>query len=137
METLRTTPETLPQDLGKLLTSDLTSDGKTLTIELEPENLGKLTIKAGYESGRLVVSILSSSTKTLEVLSQRAGEIAGILEAKTGQETIIQTPQTEHQDGGFFEQQGRENRGREERREPEQKERRTDTFAQQLRLGLI
>lgn len=135
--TMKTTPESLPQDLGRLLTADLTANGKTVTIELEPETLGKLTIKAEYDGGRLVVSILSSNPKTLEVLSQRAGELAGIMEAKTGQETIIQTPQAEAQEQQSFERQGGKNGDNDRQQEREKEPRQPDTFAQQLRLGLI
>lgn len=135
--TMKTTPESLPQDLGRLLTADLTANGKTVTIELEPETLGKLTIKAEYDAGRLVVSILSSNPKTLEVLSQRAGELAGIMEAKTGQETIIQTPQAEAQEQQSFERQGGKNGDNDRQQEREKEPRQPDTFAQQLRLGLI
>lgn len=134
---LKTTTESLPQDLGKLLTTDLTANGKALMIELEPEALGKLTVKAEYDGGRLVVSILSTNPKTLEVLSQRAGELAGILESRTGQETLIQTPQAEPQDHQSFERHGGEGGGKERQQEREKEQRQPDTFAQQLRLGLV
>ena len=75
-------------------------------------------------------------TLTIEILSQNAGQIAGILEDKTGRETVIYTYQSQQQFGDSREG------GREGRREPgEQKDDRRrgqrDSFAQQLRLGLI
>ena len=84
----------------------------------------------------LAHALMSDNPKTLEILSQNAGQIAGILEDKTGRETVIYTYQSQQQFGDSREG------GREGRREPgEQKDDRRrgqrDSFAQQLRLGLI
>lgn len=141
---LKTTESELPQDLGKMLTTKLSESklaGNTLTVELEPASLGKLTIKLVYEAGRAAVSILASNPRTLEILNQRAAEIASILEEKTGQETVIYTQpsqQQENQDteqhqGGRGNQQDRE----EQHQNHKESQHQTESFAQQLRLGLI
>lgn len=134
-DTLKTTPDTLPQDLGQALAARLPGTSGTLTIELEPASLGKLTIQVIYEEGKAAVSIMSANPKTLELLSRSAPELAGILEEKTGQQTVIYTQQPEQQqsydegrDGGRQQDQDR----REEKREQP-----SDSFAQQLRLGLV
>lgn len=108
----------------------------TLTIELEPASLGKVLVKVVYEAGRASVSLMAANPKTLEILSRNAGEIAGILESRTGQETVIYTAPPESQ----YSESEREGRG--ERREREQQEQgkrknQSDSFAQQLRLGLV
>lgn len=139
---LKTTMETLPQDLGKTLAAKLSSDNRSLTVELEPASLGKLTIRLVYEGQRAMVSIMASNPKTLELLSEKAAEIASILKEKTGQETLIYTQQPEqgsdqykeNQNGqgqGAFENQerGYQGRGKEEHQQ--------EFFAQQLRLGLV
>lgn len=133
--TVRTTPETFGTDIGASLANKLPSTDGTLTIELEPATLGKLTLKVMYEGDKATVSILTSNPKTLELLSQSAEEIAQILKERTGQETMIYTPQTEQQQdwtqGGNQEHQQRQ-------QEQQQKQRQhTESFAQQLRLGLI
>lgn len=141
---LKTTESELPQDLGKMLTAKLSESklaGNTLTVELEPASLGKLTIKLVYEAGRAAVSILASNPRTLEILNQRAAEIASILEEKTGQDTVIYTQpsqQQENQDteqhqGGRGNQQDRE----EQHQNHKESQHQTESFAQQLRLGLI
>lgn len=139
---LKTSQENLPQDLGKMLANRFQGTGRELTVELEPANLGKLTIKLVYEAGKAAVSIMATNPKTLEILNQKAAEIASILEEKTGQETMIYTesPQQEsqeedsgHNHGGRGQRQGQEEKntaGQEDRRDAE-------TFAQQLRLGLV
>ncbi len=92
---MKTSPETIPQDLGKMLGAKMAEGARTLTLELEPANLGKLTIHLSYEGDRAAVSIMATNPKTLELLNQKASEIAAILEEKTGQETVIFTQKPE------------------------------------------
>ena len=73
-------------------------------MELEPAYLGKLTLRVAFEGGKTAVTVLASDQKTLDILSQNAGQIAHILEERTGQETVVYTPQ--QADAG---QQGQEN----------------------------
>ena len=137
---LKTTMEELPQELGKVLSSGKLNANRTLTVELEPASLGKLTIKVSYEAGRTAVSILASNPKSFEILNQKATEIAAILKERTGEETVIYTqePQQQHEEDSYDGHQGSQSQEREERsRQDEGKERETESFAQQLRLGLV
>lgn len=141
----KTTESELPQDLGKALAAKLPGSRQTgpntLTVELEPASLGKLTIKLVYETGRAAVSILASNPRTLEILNQRAAEIASILEEKTGQETVIYTQPSQQQENQETDQRQGSREGqqdREERRQSQEtNQHQTESFAQQLRLGLI
>ena len=140
---LKTTPEQLPQDLGKTLVSRTLEAGRTLTVELEPANLGKLTIRLVYEGDRASLSIMASNPRTLDMLSQKASEIAAILEEKTGQETIIYT-QPAQQGSEQYDEQQNQNRSKEQGEPEEQKNQghgedthQAESFAQQLRLGLV
>lgn len=139
--TMRTTPETMPQDLGKALGAKLAEGARTLTVELEPANLGKLTIRLTYEGDRAAVSIMATNPKTLELLNQKASEIAAILEEKTGQETLIftQKPETNQENYDRNPDGKREREEQEERHQQQNKEEHQnfDSFAQQLRLGLV
>ncbi len=134
-EPVRTTQAELPANVAKAIAARMPANQGTLTIELEPASLGKVTVSVIYENGHTSLSLMASNPKTLELLSRNAGEIAGILENKTGQETIIYTsePQQESTDS-------REGGG-EGRREPEkdrqEKKKQPDSFLQQLRLGLV
>lgn len=133
---VKTTPADLPADLGKNLAARMPGKNGTLTIELEPASLGKVMVKVVYEAGRASVSLIAANPKTLEILSRNAGEIAGILESRTGQETVIYTAPPEPQ----YSESEREGRG--ERRDQDQQEHskqknQSDSFAQQLRLGLV
>lgn len=134
---VRTTEADLVNDVGRTLAERMPRTDGTLTIELEPASLGKLTIQVLYEAGRATVSILSTNPRTLELLSQRAGELATILEERTGQETVVYTEQPQSEQP--YDERQREGQHRDqEQEEREQKERGTqESFAQQLRLGLV
>ena len=132
---VKTTENTLAPDIAKTMAARMPADNGTLTLELEPASLGKLTIRMTYEAGKAVVSIMATNTRTLELLSQRSGEIAAILEERTGQETVVQ-PYQPSEEGAYYEQNqesGRERQQQEQRKENKE----TDSFMQQLRLGLI
>lgn len=133
---VRTTMEELPETFARTLADRMPDRNGTLTIEFEPASLGKVTLRVIYEAGRTSVSLMSDNPKTLEILSQNAGQIAGILEDKTGRETVVYTYQSQQQFADS--RQG----GREGRREPgeqrsDRRREQRDSFAQQLRLGLI
>lgn len=137
---IKTTVQNLPEDLGKTLATKTFEQGSVLTVELEPVSLGKLTIKLVYEGERAALSIMASNPRTLELLSQKASEIAAILEEKTGQETVIYTHQTEQGREEFEENQNSHSgqNGQEDRQqERHQEKHQTESFAQQLRLGLV
>lgn len=133
---VKTTEAELPADLGKALADRLPPDDGTLTIELEPASLGKVTIKVIYETGRASISLMSANPKTLEILNQNAGEIAGILADKTGRETMIYTYQPEQEFTDSREGGGQGHREPQEQRDHRKREQ-PDSFAQQLRLGLV
>lgn len=135
---VQTTESTLVDDVGRTLAERFPQTNGTLTIELEPASLGKLTIQVLYESGKAMVSILATNPRTLELLSQKASELGAILEEHTGQETVVYTQQPESEQA-YDERQRedqREDRGQDER-EQRQDQASQEAFAQQLRLGLV
>ena len=132
--TLKTTQETLPEDLGKQLYTSMTQKKGQLELYLEPASLGKLTIRMEYEEGKTAVTIFSSNAKTLDILTREAGRLAQILEEKTGTPTEIYTPEQADNNDPMEEPADHQQEERQEHRErPKQQD---DSFAQQLRLGL-
>ena len=109
-------------------------DTLTEELSLEPERLGKLTIRLEYEKGKTEVTIFSTSAKTLEILSKEAGHLAQILEEKTGTPTVIYTPEQTENRQNMDQDTGHGRNGRQDQKEQRQKQ--DDSFAQQLRLGL-
>ncbi len=136
--TVKSTIEELPQELGKAVVAGKPGDSQVLTVELEPVSLGKLTIRLEYEAGRTMVSVMASNPKTLELLSQKASEIASILKEHTGEETVIYTEQPQKEPGEEAqEQSGRGGQQQERQQHRQEKQPQTDSFMQQLRLGLV
>lgn len=137
---MKATVEEFPEELGKALASGQASNGQTLTVELEPVSLGKLTIRVEYEAGRAAVSIMASNPKTLEILSEKASEIASILKEHTGEETVIYTQeaqQQQEQDQYDGHQGGSRSDQKEQRQQKGEDRHEAESFAQQLRLGLV
>lgn len=134
---VQTSEANLVNDVARTIANRFPQNNGTLTIELEPASLGKLTIQVLYEGGKATVSILASNPKTLELLNQKASEMASILEERTGQETIVYTEPPEPRQPYEERQGGREQKEREPEDKEEKKKSEGDSFAQQLRLGLI
>ena len=59
-EPVRTSEPNLINDVGRAIAQRLPASDGTLTIELEPASLGKMTIRVLYESGNATVSILET-----------------------------------------------------------------------------
>ena len=131
---LVTAQDTLTEDLGNYLDTKISEKKGKLELSLEPERLGKLTIRLQYEKGKTEVTIFSTSAKTLEILSKEAGHLAQILEEKTGTPTVIYTPEQTENRQNMDQDPGHGRNGRQDQKEQRQKQ--DDSFAQQLRLGL-
>lgn len=110
-----------------------------MEIALEPANLGKLTIKVAYESGKAVVSILCSE-KNLDIISKNSAQIAVILQEYTGNDTkiVVENPQMDYlnQENQQQNQQQKEQEYK-EKNEQSIDEKETIDFFEQLRLGLV
>ena len=134
-ETVRTTRQELSADVGKTIANRMPQKNGEITIELEPASLGRIIVRVTYDADRASVALMSANPRTLEILSRDAGSIAGMLEEKTGQETVVYIPQQE----AYPEESGRE-RGSEDREQKQQKDRKkqqSESFIQQVRLGLV
>lgn len=134
-ETVRTTRQELSADVGKTIASRMPLKNGEMVIELEPANLGKIIVRATYDAGRATVALMSANVKTLEILSRDAGTIAGMIEEKTGQETVVFVPKQEE----YPEESGKErgSNGREPKQQNDRKKQQSESFLQQIRLGLV
>ncbi len=137
--TVKSTVENLPAEMGKAFGARGAGEAQTLTVELEPASLGKLAIRLTYEAGRAVVSIMATNPRTAEILNEKASEIASILKERTGEETMIYTQQPEREPGQDAQEQNGQGGGQQQERQQsrEEKQEHTESFMQQLRLGLV
>ncbi len=105
-------------------------------IQLAPRNLGELAIQVSYEGGKAVLSIVCSDPETMQLLAGSSGELATIIESRTGTQTQVvvdhppqdYTQQHQEKDGNANQQ------GQEEQKKNSKSE--TNDFLQQLRLGI-
>ncbi len=126
------------QKLTELIKNAVDSQVREVEIQLEPANLGKITLKAVYEGGKAAVVISCTNQAALEALSGKAAELGGLLQERMGGQTeiIVEQPQQQYlnQDGRSGNQEARE----EQRQQKKQNSRpQTGDFLEQLRLGLI
>lgn len=137
--TVKSTVENLPGEIGKAFAARGAGEAQTLTVELEPASLGKLAIRLTYETGKAVVSIMATNPRTAELLNEKASEIAAILKERTGEETMIYTQQPEREPGQDAQEQNGQGGGQQQERQQsrEEKQEHTESFMQQLRLGLV
>lgn len=140
--TMRTSETTVADDLTNMLGSRFPTQNGNLTIELDPQNLGKITINVSYENKHAAVTIAASNPKTLEMLSQNATAMANILEQKTGQQTTIFIPNSQRadwqqQDMNSNDQQPSENAQQQQaKQQNNHSNQSSQSFLQQMRLGL-
>ena len=141
---MRTSETNMASDLTNLLSSRFPSQNGQLTIELDPENLGKITINVSYDSGHAAVSISATNQKTVEILTQNASAMANIIQQKTGQETQVYIPNAQESSTKQDMASGREsneNAAQQQAKQQEQNSQSTEhsssAFLQQMRLGLV
>ena len=131
----------LPEDVAEFLSNKAELQHREIKIELEPRNLGQITVKVNYSGGKANIVITAENPKTLHLLQTGAEDMGRILEQKTGELTKIVVQEEQH--APSFQQQGQsnsENKEEAERRQREQQERaqqdNAEGFLQRMRLGL-
>ena len=131
----------LPEDVAEFLSNKAELQHGEIKIELEPRNLGQITVKVNYSGGKANIVITAENPKTLHLLQTGAEDMGRILEQKTGELTKIEVQEEQH--APSFQQQGQsnsENKEEAERRQREQQERaqqdNAEGFLQRMRLGL-
>ena len=131
----------LPEDVAEFLSNKTELQHGEIKIELEPRNLGQITVKVNYSGGKANIVITAENPKTLHLLQTGAEDMGRILEQKTGELTKIVVQEEQH--APSFHQQGQsnsENKEEAERRQREQQERaqqdHEEGFLQRMRLGL-
>lgn len=133
-------PEELPEKLSDQILSKMSEGVKSFEIEIEPENLGKISVKIQYQDGQAMVSILCTEKKALDVLGNHAKDIGVIIDRNLGGETKIFV---EKQEPDYLNQSRDENQhgkqGEQEQHKEENKKQNSEDseqFLQKLRLGL-
>lgn len=116
----------------------LASGQTRVELQLNPENLGKITIQMTTDGdGKLAVVLHAENRETQNLLSKDVTKLAELLGRENQQEVRVEVPrQEESQRQDLYEQQQEQH----QRRQQEQRRKHEtsgEDFLQQLRLGLI
>ncbi len=126
------------QEIKSQITTNIASGNYDFEIQLEPQNIGKLIIKTTYEAGKAIVSIICTDPETMQIMAKSAGDLAAIIENRSGQYTqvIVENPAEDYlQNFGEQNKQNNDNAQNQNQGEKDNDEHAVD-FLQQLRLGL-
>ena len=129
-------PEELNAKLSEKILSQIEAGKKSLEVQLEPHNLGKILIKVSYEKDQVSVSVVCTENRTLKMLSQSAGELGNILENNLERpiHVIVDRQEADYLNNN----QQQQGNGREQQQEHQQNrsDEMGDDFIQKLRLGI-
>lgn len=124
--------------MSKLISGQIREGQKEFEIQLEPQNLGKITIKVSSHDNQTTIAMLCSEERTLSLLAQNAKELGVIMENNLGAPAQIlvdkQAPDYLNQENSQKENQQKE---RQKEKQSEKKHSGDEDFVQKLRLGMM
>lgn len=126
----------MEKQLADTIEANLKNAGDKVEVQLEPENLGRITIEMVQHEGKLGLVIYAESTKTTSLLAQHAGNLCALLEDRSGQIVQVQVQQQEQQPQPQYDGHNQQNQQQEQQQHPQQSKAEQDSFLGQLRLGL-
>lgn len=135
-------PQNVAQQIDAGLAQALQKGESLVRIQLNPENLGEVTVEISQSAqGILKVALTASSTDTRELLQRHAGDLQGMLSSRTEQSVEVsvqrqqESQQNQNQQHSYDGHNGHAQDGQERRQRKEHTS--SQDFMQQLRLGLI
>lgn len=127
----------MEKQLADTIQANLNKVGDKVQIQLQPENLGHITIELVQHGGKIGLAIFADNAKTTSLLAQHAGNLGALLEDRTGQTVHVQVQQQEPEQQQY-DGHNQQNRQQQEQQQshPQQNKAEQDSFLGQLRLGL-
>ena len=126
----------MEKQLADTIQAKLNTVGDKVQIQLQPENLGHITIELVQHGGKMGLVIFADNAKTTSLLSQHAGNLGALLEDRTGQTVHVQVQQQEPEQPQYDGHNQQNRQQQEEQSHPKQSKAEQDSFLGQLRLGL-
>ncbi len=126
----------MEKQLADTIEANLKTAGDKVEVQLEPENLGRITIEMVQHEGKIGLVIYAESTKTTSLLAQHAGNLCALLEDRSGQIVQVQVQQQEQQPQPQYDGHNQQEQQQEQQQHPQQSKAEQDSFLGQLRLGL-
>ena len=127
----------MEKQLADTIQANLSKVGDKVQIQLQPENLGHITIELVQHGGKIGLAIVADNAKTTSLLAQHAGNLGALLEDRTGQTVHVQVQQQEPEQQQY-DGHNQQNRQQQEQQQShsQQSKAEQDSFLGQLRLGL-
>lgn len=126
----------MEKQLADTIQANLNNVGDRVQIQLQPENLGHITIELVQHGGKMGLVIFADNAKTTSLLAQHAGNLGALLEDRTGQTVHVQVQQQEPEQPQYDGHNQQNRQQQEEQSHPKQSKAEQDSFLGQLRLGL-
>lgn len=126
--------------IGPKLTEALQAGDTRVEIQLNPENLGKVTVEVTlHEDGALHVALHAENSQTRGLLERSTDNLMAMLSRDARQEVQVEVPrQEESQQQNFYDgRQGQEHQGRQQQEHRQERRSGGEDFLHQLRLGLV
>lgn len=129
----------LRENIVEKMTQSLAQNKYELELTLNPEHLGKMSIRISYINEKATVAILCSSKEASQMLAEQAKEIGRIMEQHLKADTFIAVDSKEQD---YLDQNLEQSKEQHTHQENKQKKKtystqeETQTFMEQLRLGL-
>lgn len=131
---LDTKSPNMEQDLKDIVTYNLKQSGDRVEIQLNPSNLGKITIELVQKDGSMSVVMTAENSKTLSLLAQHAGGLENIMQERLAQPVQVYIEQQQPQQQ--FDDSQRQNQQQQQQQNKQPSKDEQQNFIDQLRLGL-
>lgn len=126
------------QNLADQITKNLIAGKEEFQVQMNPEHLGKITVKIAFLAEGVKVTLSCESQKTMNLLAEKAGAINQIVEQNTHAPVQVEVQEgNQEQQRNAADQNAGQNRSQEERSEKKSEQTEADDFIQQLRLGIF
>lgn len=140
-ETLAPEAEDAPQKLAATLNQALEQGQSRVSIQLNPANLGQLTVEITRDAGGALSVVMSTvNEKAAALLRQHSGALqSAMMESVQAPVTVeVQQPQQAEESNQFLNPDGQNNQNQHQQQRQEQQHKGSnEDFLQQLRLGLV
>lgn len=130
-------PQNVESQVVKELEKAITAKQPKIELQLNPSNLGKITIEMTQnKDGTLFIALHAETREVRAILERGLSEMQNYLQNNTRQEVQVQVPrQEDNQQRDFCDQHRQEHqKHQQEQRQPHKD---SDDFMNQLRLGLV
>lgn len=130
-------PQSVENQVMKELEKAITAKQPKIELQLNPSNLGKITIEMTQnKDGTLYIALHAENREVRSILERGLSDMQSYLRQNTQQEVQVQVPrQDDHQQRQFNDQQRQGHQ--QQQQEQHQSHKDSEDFLNQLRLGLV